>query len=568
MIEKNRLSAAMLCLSVVPIVTTSCASEQKKDERPNILCIVTEDISPYLGCYGDPVAKTPNLDKFATEAIRYTNMHTTVGVSSPSRFSLISGMYSSALGGNFMRNQSQPRYLPEGITSYEVVLPEGIKAYTEYMRAAGYYCTNGSKTDYQFNVIPSHWDENGSTTHWKNCPEGQPFLSIININTTHESQIWGRKEPLEVMPEDIDMSRFPYLPDDPIIRQDLARMYTNIAIMDREMQAYIDELEASGKMDNTIIIWYSDNGGPIPRGKRSIYNTGTNVPFMVRYPDGYRAGEVDDRLCMFIDVPATILSLAGIEPPAYMHGKAFLGKYQQPEREYVFAARDRFDEVIDKCAGIRDHQFQYIKNYMPEGSNYLNNSFRLSMPMMKRLLEMHEAGELNEVQELYFKAPRPVEEFYDIIKDPYNINNLIDDPAYANEIERLKKAYDEWNSTVNANWARSEKEWMNIHWPGGVQPVVANPTAKKTDDGWEISCSTPGASIVYVVNYTPPEPTDDSMVTGQTGQGMGMMGGGNRAPAIPWKLYTGPIKLSEGDKLMVLACRAGYKSSEQIDIIK
>ncbi len=553
MIINDKLSAALLCLSVVPAGTANCAVEQKKEERPNILCIVTEDISPYLACYGDPVAKTPNLDKFATQAIRYTNMHTTVGVSAPSRFELITGMYASALGANYMRNMpTAPQYLPEGITPYEVVPPAGIKTYTEYMRAAGYYCTNNSKTDFQFNPTPSMFDESSDSATWKNCPEGQPFLAIFNINTTHEGQIWERDdEPLEIQPEDIDMSRFPYFPDDPVIRHDLARLYTNIAIMDRESQAFIDDLEASGKMDNTIIIWYSDNGGPMPRAKRSIYNPGTLVPLMIKYPNGYRAGEVDDRLCMFIDIPATILSLAGIQPPAYMQGEALLGKYQQPERDYVFAVRDRFDEVVDKCAGVRDHQFQYIRNYMPERSNYLENSYRMQMPMMQRLLEMHEAGELNEVQELYFKAPRPVEEFYDILQDPYNLNNLIDDPRYANDIERLREVFDEWNSTVNANWARPETEWMNIQWPGGVQPVVANPTAKRTSEGWEVSCATPGASIVYVVNYTPPKKVQ-----------------GNSTPSIPWKLYTGPIKLNEGDKLMVLACRAGCKSSEQVSIVK
>ncbi len=513
---------------------TAEIAKAQKDTRPNILCIVTEDISPYLSCYGDPVAKTPNLDKFATEAIRFTNMHSTIGVSSPSRFGLITGMYPSAMGGNFMRNQSQPQYLPEGISSYEVVLPEGVTTHTEHLRAAGYYCTNNSKTDYQFGAnATTQWDENGNKATWKNCPEDKPFFSIFNINTTHESQIFRDKE-LEIQPEDIDMSRFPYFPDDPIIRKDLAKMYTNIAIMDRQTQAFIDELKAAGKMDNTIIIWYSDNGGPIPRGKRSIYNTGTNVPFMVRFPDGYRAGEVEDRLCMFIDVPATILSLAGIETPEYMHGQAFLGEYNTPEREYVFAARNRFDEVIDKCASSRDHRYHYVRNYMPEIAGYLNNAFRLGMPMMKRLLEMYKAGELNEEQSLWFKAPRPKEEFYDLANDPYELNNLIDDPAYKYEIERLRNAYNEWNTTVNANWARPEKEWMEIHWPGGKQPIVSAPVLTKTVNGWEAACATPGSSIAYRIN-----------------------------DAKTWTLYTKPIELEQGDKITIVAERAGYKGSDQ-----
>jgi arylsulfatase A-like enzyme len=535
--------------------TASLASAQAqvRHERPNILCIVTEDISPYLGCYGDKVAKTPNLDRFAQSAIRYTDMHSTVGVSSPSRFALITGMYPSAMGGNFMRNQSTPQYLPEGISSYEVVLPEGIRPYTEYMREAGYYCTNNAKTDYQFNANVAHWDENGNQATWKNRPQGQPFFSIFNINTTHEGQIWMRKDSLEIQPGDIDMSRFPYLPDDPVIRQDLARMYTNIAIMDRETQALLDELEASGAADNTIVIWYSDNGGPIPRGKRSIYNTGTNVPFMVRFPAGYRKGETDRRLCLFIDIPATILSLAGIQPPEYMHGQAFLGPYAQAEREYICGARDRFDEVIDKCGFIQDHRYQYIRNYMPQIAGYLNNSFRLSMPMMQRLIEMYRAGELNARQSLWFKAPRPEEEFYDLENDPYELDNLAGNPAYQNELARLRSQYDQWDKTINANWHRSEKEWMEIHWPGGIQPAVAAPTVAVTGSGFTAVCSTPGATICYKINdavTTPPDPT-------RQGRGSGSSIGWN------WLIYTGPVKdLKEGDRIKTVAVRAGYKTSE------
>lgn len=542
-------------ISILCAATASLAScqGQVRQVRPNIVCIVAEDISPYLGCYGDAVAKTPNLDRPAQTAIRYTDMHTTVGVSSPSRFALITGMYPSAMGGNFMRNQSAPEYLPEGIEPYEVVLPEGIRAYTEYMREAGYYCTNNSKTDYQFSANVAHWDENSNEATWKNCPEGMPFLSIFNINTSHESRIWMGKDSLEILPEDIDMSRFPYLPDDSVIRRDLARMYTNIAIMDRETQTLLDELEASERAEHTIVIWYSDNGGPIPRGKRSIYNTGSNVPFMVRFPDGYRQGEVDNRLCLFMDIPATILSLAGIRPPEYMHGRAFLGPSTQPERDYIYGARDRFDEVIDKCGFIQDHHYQYIRNYMPEIAGYLNNSFRLSMPMMKRMIEMYEAGELSRQQSLWFKAPRPEEEFYDLRNDPYELNNLAGNPAYQKDMERLRDHYERWNGSVNVNWRRSEKEWREIHWPGGIQPAVDTPEVSETGNTLTLVCRTPGATICYKVNDTIP-PTTDQIRPGRIGYS---------SIGENWLIYTRPIKnLKKGDRIKIVAVRSGYKTSE------
>lgn len=269
-------------------------------KKPNILCITCEDISPRLGCYGDKVAVTPNLDKFAETAIKYTGMYTTVGVSSPSRAALITGMYPTTIGANYMRNFTKPEAMPEGIPPYQVVLPDGIKCYTEYLRAAGYYCTNSVKTDYQFNAPVTAWDECNNKAHWKNRPKGMPFFSIFNLTVTHESQVWKRiGKPLVVNPDNIVIP--PYFPDDAVIRHDMAVMYSMIAEMDKQFKKLVDELKAAGEYDNTIIIWYSDNGGPLPREKRAIYETGTNVPFMVSFPDGYRAGETDENLYMFPD---------------------------------------------------------------------------------------------------------------------------------------------------------------------------------------------------------------------------------------------------------------------------
>lgn len=562
-------------------------AQSKDPARPNIFCIVTEDISCYLGCYGDPNAKTPNLDAFSRQGIRYTNMHTPNGVSNPSRFALITGMYPSEYGGNFMSS---------GLYNYSVCLPDNMKAYTEFMRQAGYYCTNNAKTAYEIGVTPAQWDENSTAATWKHCPEGQPFLSIYNIGCTHESQIWCRTEPYEIQPEDIDMSVFPYFPDDPIVRKDLARMYTNIAIMDRMVKEFIDEIEAAGIADNTIIIWYSDNGGPIPRGKRSIYNTGTQIPFMVRFPDGYRAGQVEDRLCSFIDVPATILSLAGVPIPGYMEGKAFLGGQASAPRDYVYMARDRYDLVSDHSAGVRDKRFQYIRNYMPENPNYLDNEYRTSMPMMVRLLEMRDAGELNEAQMQYFKAPRETEEFYDIANDPYQLHNLAGDPAFKFDFERLKAAYLAWESGPNVRWRDwTEDDWIALFRPDGEQQVVADPIVTKLGkDTYQVTCPTPGASILYKIedprNKTPEEPY--MALPGAGMVGFNLANGPMKMPATPdkyktqaprrprtmsismqvfdqsrgWKYYTGDVTVPKGCRLTVLACRAGFANSQEVSV--
>ena len=439
--------------------------QAKTLERPNILCIVCEDISPRLGCYGDLNAVTPNLDKFSETAIRCTSMYTTVGVSSPSRAGLITGMYPASIGANYMRNFAKKKFLPEGVLPYQVVLPSGIKCYSEYMRQAGYFCTNNAKTDYQFDVPLTAWDEQGTKAHWKHRPKGMPFFAIFNLEVTHESQIWQRAElPLEVNPDHMIVP--PYLPNDPIVRRDMAVMYTCIAEMDRQFQNLVNQLTEEERA-NTIIIWYSDNGGPLPREKRAIYETGMLVPFMIRFPDGYRAGEVDTAFHMFPDIPATILSLAGIRPPEFMQGRAFLGKFDANHpRKYVYGARNRMDEQINKQGAVRDKRYRYVRNYTLGISNYCPNVYRLQMPTMRRMVELLQRDSLNVDQMRWFAGPCPEEEFYDLEHDPYELHNQIANPRYAADIERLRNEHIRFVETETPRWKETETENMERMWRG------------------------------------------------------------------------------------------------------
>jgi N-sulfoglucosamine sulfohydrolase len=516
---------------------TGILAKGNAQDKPNILCIVCEDISPYLSCYGDPVAQTPNLDKFASEGIRFTHFYTTVGVSAPSRAALITGMYPTAIGANHMRNTSGS--LPSGIVPYEVVLPEGVKCFTEFLREAGYYCTNNDKTDYQFTSPLTAWDENGKEAHWKHKPSGKPFFSVFNLFVTHESQIWERSSmPFIVNPQKVPLPA--YFPDDSIIRHDVAVMYSNIYEMDKQVQHLIDEVKEAGLLENTIIIFYSDNGGPLPRQKRTLYESGTLVPLMVRFPDGFRKGEVEDRLCSFIDIPATILSLAAIKPPKYMHGRAFLGKYQAADRQYIYGARNRMDEQIDKQGYIRDAQYRYIRNYFPEQSNYMPVQYRLQMPMMQRILELYEHDSLNEAQKIWFKAPRETEEFYDVVNDPDEINNLIHDPAYKGQIDRLRKEYNKWDRHYNELWKLPETESMKLFFPDGNQQVVSMPTVDQTSNGVVLNCKTRGVSFAYQIN-------------------------GKGYSNNHWFLYAKPIQAKKGDRISVIAVRAGFKNSIKVE---
>ncbi|MFI3304747.1 MAG: sulfatase-like hydrolase/transferase [Rikenellaceae bacterium] len=525
-------------LSLLAVSSNSFAKDV--DTRPNIMFVTCEDISLFLGCYGDTVSVSPNIDKFAEESILFTQMHTTVGVSAPSRFALITGMYPSAMGANYMRTYTNKKeQYPADITPYYVILPDEVKGFTEYMREAGYYCVNRGKTDYQFNVPISLWDENTGNADWKKAPKDRPFYAMVNLMITHESNIWNQnKKPLIVDPKDVEVP--PYYPDDDVTRHDIAVMYSNIARMDSQFQEIIDDLKREEVYDNTILILLSDNGGPLPRQKRAVYESGTHVPFLVRLPDGVGAGTVDDRLAMFVDFPATILSLAGIDPPKYMHGEPLLGKYaSSKERKYVYAARDRMDEKYDKQGAVRDHKYRYVRNYDPSQPNYMGVQYRFNMPLMCNMWDKWQKGELNEIQSLWFDIPRPAEEFYDDVADPHSVSNLIDDPAYAEDIKRLRKEYDRWVAKYNGRWLLTEQQSRDMMLPNNApQPTLSKPTITSKRGKITISSDNAGASIVYRIN-------------------------GKGCNDRSWFLYTAPIEgVESGDSITAIASRAGYKDSK------
>lgn len=532
--------AAWLSIPGGHLLARKPTGQRPAAKPPNILCLVAEDISPYLGCYGDPYANTPNLDAFATEAIRYTRMFTTIGVCAPSRASLITGLFPTSFGANYMRT-SNAKPLTEGLVPpYEAVPPAGVKCYTEFLRQAGYYCSNNAKTDYQFKPPLTAWDENGKTAHWRNRPAGAPFFAIFNMEVTHESQVWKRaSEPLVIDPNTIKPP--PYHPDNEIARKDWAIVYSNIHAMDKMVKAFIDEVRDSGLLNNTIIIWYSDNGGPLPRQKRELYESGALVPFMVRFPDGRFSGTVNDQMHLFADIPATILSLAGVKPPAYMQGVAFLGRYTGPQREYVYGARDRLDEIVERQTCVRDRHYRLVHNYLPEKPGYMEILSRLDMPLMKNMVELYKKGELNEAQRRWFERPRRPEEFYDVDKDPYEMNNLIDDPNYQKDISRLRVLLKQLDQSYNPYLGLSEAELRERLWPGGKQPKVAVPAYKTLPDGTvDIRCATPGASIAYQVN----------------GKGL---------RENHWFLYSTPVRLKKGDVLRAIATRIGYAPAQPVE---
>ena len=409
-------------------------------KRPNIVWISCEDISPHLGCYGDAEARTPNLDRLASAGGRYTNAFSVSGVCAPSRSGIITGMYPGSLGTCHMRCGNPP--------------PAHVKCFPEYLRNAGYYCTNRRKTDYNFPVPAAAWDECGNKAHYRNRPnKDQPFFAVFNFTLTHESKT-GEIRPMSPehkrvllpdkrhSPAAADLP--PYYPDTEIIRKHWAYYYDLVTLMDWEAGRILDGLKQDGLADDTIVFFFSDHGVGFPRAKRWLYDSGMHVPLIVRWPGNIEPGSVTDRLVSFADFAPTVLSLAGVPVPEHMQGGAFLGDAATPARDYVYAGRDRMDERYDIIRAVRDKRFKYIRNYEPGRPYAQFLEYCEGWAVMRDMRRVQAAGELKGPETLFFRETKPLEELYDVAADPHEIGNLAESPEHQAVLARMRKAIDDW----------------------------------------------------------------------------------------------------------------------------
>ena len=433
---------------------------------PNILWIVSEDNSPLLGSYGDEFAITPNIDRLATEGVLYENAFATAPVCAPSRSTLITGVYPPSMGTQHMRSNNP--------------IPKFIKFFPRYLREAGYYCTNNVKKDYNTIDQEEAWDESSDSATYRNRPDGKPFFAIFNFTTSHESSI---HEPIERLVHDRKKVPIPaYHPRTPEMEHDWAQYYDQVTMMDAQVGKVLQELEEQGLADNTIVFYYSDHGGVLGRSKRYMYESGLHIPLVIRFPEKYRSlasGEANtrtDRLVTFVDFAPTVLSLAGIPVPEYMQGKAFLGEQEQSPREYAYGFRGRMDEVYDISRSVRDKRFRYTRNYMPHRiyGQYLEYLWRA--PSMRSWEAAYQAGELNEAQSAFWER-KPPEELYDIMQDPDNVHNLVADPQYQSDLQRLRQANGEWVRSIHDAGFLPEAEMIARaeERDGTIYELVRNP---------------------------------------------------------------------------------------------
>lgn len=493
--------------------------------RPNILWISAEDISPNLGCYGDKYATTPNLDRFAKQGVVFKNAFSHAGVCAVARSGIITGVYPTSIGSQHMRSR--------------IVPPPHIKCFTEYLRAAGYYCTNRSKTDYNFEPPLTAWDESRRNSRdWSGRAKGQPFFSVINLTISHESKIRGRFDKPVHDPAKVKLP--PYVPDTPKTRRDRARYYDIITQMDTQAGAILKRLEDDGLADDTIVFFWGDHGEGLPRGKRWVYESGIRVPLMVRWPGKVKPGTSRDELVCFLDFAPTVLSLAGVTPPKYMHGQVILGEKTARPRQYIFAHRDRMDETYDIIRAVRDERFKYIRNFMPRRSRGQNIDYMNKMPTMIEMRRLFAAGKLSGAKLQYFEKTKPVEELYDLLKDPHEVHNVAGKAEYQRTLARMRGALERWQVETNDLGLVPEPLLAERMRPSGKYDVTQPPqaTTRKQDGGVVVSltCATKGASMAYT-----------------TGRGRN----------AHWKLYTKPFAVAAGDTVRAVGCRLGYRNSAE-----
>ncbi|GAB5441976.1 MAG: hypothetical protein Fues2KO_23250 [Fuerstiella sp.] len=401
-----------------------------------------------LRCYGDRQAVTPHLDQLAAESIRFTHAFATAPVCSPVRSALITGRYAQAMGTHNMRSG--------------MPLPPGVNGFPPLLRSAGYYTSNNAKTDYntrdEARLIRESWDESSNTAHWKKAPEGKPFFAVFNLMTSHQSRsmVWpyeqfqSEVQSLLAPPAVHDpaaMQLPPWYPDTAIVRRDWARFYDCVSAMDRQVGALLQQLRDQNLWDDTVVFFFSDHGSGMPRYKRALLDSGLHVPLLIRVPPRWqhlfadRPGTVNESLVSFIDLPPTVLRLAGVEPPADVPGRSLTvdGDTVAPPRRYVFGHRDRVDEAFDCARSIRSKDHLLILNLMPHFSYHQPSAWPDQGQIRAEISEAARQPDASPALLHYAGPTRPVVELYDCRTDPLNLNNLAGRPEHRELETRLRK---------------------------------------------------------------------------------------------------------------------------------
>ena len=435
------------------------AADETPIRRPNILWIVGENMKLDLGCYGAKNVRTPHLDRLARNGVRYTRVFSTSPVCAPSRSAFMVGMYQTTTDMHHMRSHRDDDYR----------LPPGVRSITHRLTDAGYLTANitnigdaivgTGKLDLNFvNEGPVY-----ETDDWSKLKDNQPFFAQINT-PENEYDIYDRKTAEKkrvkwVGEEDhpqiatVDnVTPPPYYPDHPLTRAEWARYLNSVSGLDRRVGWIVEQLQKDGTFDDTVIIFFADNGRLEARGIHWCWDTGLHVPMIVHWPKNFPAppqfkpGSVNDQVISLLDLTATTLEIAGIQRPGGMQSRKFLGERPDPARTYAFSARDRIDETVNRIRSVRDKRYHYLRNYMPQQGFASLNRYKEKCFAVKPLMrEMHRLGKLNGPAADLFK-PLPFEQLYDTEADPHEIHNLAESkkPEHREALVRMQAALDTW----------------------------------------------------------------------------------------------------------------------------
>ncbi len=474
---KTTTRARIAGLLVLFVTLQGCGSAEDAAESasdlPNILWLTSEDMSADLGAYGDAYAQTPHLDGLARQGVTYTNAFATAPVCSPARFTLLTGIYATTAGTQGLRSKAP--------------IPDDITGFPAYLRELGYYTTNNVKTDYNTaaepRLIAESWDESSAQAHWRGREDGQPFFAVFNHMHTHQSRISFLDTEFPELADGLgthDPAAAPlppYYPDDPDVRETVARYYDAITAMDAHVGRLLAELEEDGVADNTIVFFYGDHGTGLPRGKRVLYDSGLHVPLVIYFPPKWQhlapvsPGSSTDRLVSFVDFAPTMLRLVGHDVPEHMQGMPFLGEDSMTEREFVFGARDRVDEAYDMARSVRDERFLYIRHYHPHLSWNQPEFFSDQAPIRQAITRLAGAGALNAAQMTYAGPSKPSEELFDTVTDPYQLRNLAASSAYLDVLDRMRARLTQWEVETRDIGFMDEAEVLRLAEQTGQAPL-------------------------------------------------------------------------------------------------
>ncbi|MBM3785346.1 MAG: sulfatase [Acidobacteria bacterium] len=416
---------------------------KNRGDRPNILWLLGDDLGPQLGCYGHKLVTTPNADKLAAEGARFTHCFTTAPVCSPARSAWNTGVYQTTIGAHNHRSHRKDGYK----------LPAGVQLVSHRLKEAGYFTANvtdmgeglraSGKTDFNFSAGRPF-----DGTHWNQRAKGQPFYAQINFIAPHKGPVWpqARKNPKLVDPASVELP--PYYPDHPVVRDEVANYLDAVNFWDLQVGQVVERLKADGLYENTVIFVFGDNGRCLIRGKQWLYDPGTQIPLIVRWPDRVKAGLVRRDPVLSLDITATTLDAAGVAHPPLFHGQSLFAK-ANPRTE-IFTARDRCDMTVDRIRAVRDGRYKLIHNFYPDRSYAQYNQYiKTSYPTLSVLQDLGKQGKLNDVQARWVAPSRPEFELYDHQADPHEVVNLTSNPRHKKAFDRLRGRLDKWIVDTN-----------------------------------------------------------------------------------------------------------------------